>query len=159
MYLYRLNLLFFIVFFLFSTVGEGHSQGVVFEWETFQIRPDLALNVPVAAGPERKITFIPDGYSEISNILERNIDICPPDADRKSETKWNRFNFRHLTLTFSRYATGQFEGRKTGLLDDKQSKWDTIKSLPATFLHSPSQETFESLGRIFEPELKLGIEF
>jgi hypothetical protein len=156
----RLNhptLIFFI--FLFFTVSTGYSHGNVFEWEPFSIRSDLALNVPPAAGPERKITFITDGHSEISDILERDADIYVFDADSKSETKWKRFNFRHFILTFSHFATNQREREITGPLSGKQSKWDTIKSLPMTFLHSPSQDTFESIGRIFEPEFNLGVEF
>jgi len=31
--------------------------------------------------------------------------------------------------------------------------------LPTIFLHSPYQDTFESIGKIFEPEVNLGIEF
>ena len=157
MRLNHLTLIFFI--FLFFTASTGHSQGNVFDWEPFSIRSDLALNVPPAAGPERKITFMPDRQYETSDILERDAEIYVSDEDSKSETKWNRFNFRNLILTFSHFTTNPHEREITGPLSGKQSKWDTIKSLPMTFLNSPSQDTFESIGRIFEPEFKLGVEF
>jgi hypothetical protein len=34
-----------------------------------------------------------------------------------------------------------------------------IKSLPSMFMNSPYRDTFESLGKIFEPQVNLSIEF
>lgn len=150
----------FIIVFLFFTMGVGRSQGTVLEWEPFKMRADLALSISVVAPLENKITFIPDGSSEIRDIGDfRDSYLSTLDTDRKSEANWNRFNLRYLTLTFSHCATGQFEREMTGLFSNEGNKRDTIKSLPATFLHSPYQDTFESIGKIFEPQVNLGIEF
>ena len=135
--LHRLNLSClssFIIVFLFLTMGAGHSQGTVLEWEPFKMRADLALSISVVAPLENKITFIPDGSSEIRDIRDSYLSIL--DTDRKSGTNWNLVNFRYLILTFSHCATGQFERDMTRLFSNEGNKWDTIKSLPATFLHS-----------------------
>ena len=158
--LHRLNLFClssFIIVFLFLTMDAGRSQGTVFEWEPFKMRSDLVLSIPVVAPLENKITFIPDGSSEIRDIRDSYLSIL--DTDRKSETSWNRFNFRYLTLTFSHCAAGQFERDMTRLFSNEGNKWNTLKSLPATFLRSPYRDTFESIGKIFEPQVNLGIEF
>jgi hypothetical protein len=42
---------------------------------------------------------------------------------------------------------------------DNNDRLNAIKSLPSLFLDSHYQDTFESIGRIFEPQLNLGIEF
>jgi len=42
---------------------------------------------------------------------------------------------------------------------NESEKLNTIKSLPSVFLNSPYRDTFESLGKIFEPQVNLSIEF
>ena len=157
MRLHHLNLL--LIISLFFTVNAKRSYGTVLEWEPFKMRSDLALSIPVVP-LENKIAFMPDGSSEIRDIEDiRNSYLSILDTDKKSETNWNRFNFRYLTLTLSHCAAGQFDRDMARLFSDEQNKWDTIKSLPATFLHSPYGDTFESIGKIFEPQVNLGIEF
>jgi hypothetical protein len=163
MRLHRLNLFFlssFIIVFLLLTIGSGRSQGAVLEWEPFKMRSDLALSISVVAPLGNKIIFMPDVFSEILDIGDfRDSYLSTLDTDRKSEVSWNRFNLRYLTLTFSHCATGQFERDMTGLFSNEGNKWGTIKSLPATFLHAQYRDTFESIGKIFEPQVNLGIEF
>ena len=151
MRLHRLILLFIIIFF---TVSAGRSYGTILEWEPFKIRADLALSIPVVPLKDKIIFIPPDEFSEI-----RDSYLFTLDTDRKSDTNWNRFNFRSLTFTFSHCEVGQFDRNMTRLLGNEQDKWNTIKSLPTIFLHSPYQDTFESIGRIFEPQVNLGIEF
>jgi len=158
MRLHHLNLL--LIIFLFFTVNAERSYGTVLEWKPFKMRADLALSVSAVTPLENKINFMPDGSSEILDIEDfMDSYLSTLDTDRKSEANWNRFNLRYLTLTFSHYATGQFERDMTELFSNEGNKWDTIKSLPTIFLHSPYQDTFESIGKIFEPQINLRIDF
>jgi hypothetical protein len=42
---------------------------------------------------------------------------------------------------------------------DENEKLNAIKSLPSTFLTSPYRDSLEAIGKIFEPQLNLSIEF
>ncbi len=45
------------------------------------------------------------------------------------------------------------------LTGSESDKLNAIKSLPSMFLNSSYRDTFESLGKIFEPQVNLSIEF
>ena len=151
MRLHCLNLL--LIIFLFFTVNTKLSYGTILEWEPFRVRTDLALNIPMVEQENEKNT----GSVQDESPGMRDGHLFTLDTNRKEETKWNRFNLPYLTLTFSRCAVGQLD--MTRSLSNGQNKWNTIKSLPSTFLHSPYGDTFESLGKVFEPQVNLGIEF
>ena len=124
----------------------------MFEWEPFKIRPDLALNIPIIELENKEISISPDEIYEI-----RDNDLF--ETDKINSTSRDHFNLQRFIFTFSQCKVGKSDRDITRLFSKDHGKWDTIKSFPSLFLHSPYQDTFGSIGRIFEPQVNLGIKF
>ena len=83
----------------------------------------------------------------------------PKDKDRRDDASWNVFKYRHMKIFISHIETEQnaTDGRHTQ--GDKITKFSQIISLPTTLFTSPYKDSMETVGKIFEPQINLGIEF
>ena len=140
------------LFILMSTINS-HSAGFIAEWEPFKTKQELGLYT-VDVGPD-KMLFLKDKYTKMGNgtAIERDA------ADRKDDSEWNVFKFRRFSISFSRTMIDQIQQDVNKKSGDGSDKLQAIKALPSSFLTSPSRDTFESIGKIFEPQVNLSIEF
>jgi hypothetical protein len=153
--IYNSKSLWFISIFLFilmSTIN-GHSAGFIAEWEPFKTKRELSLSV-VDVGPD-KMLFLKDEYTKMGNgnAIERDA------AERKDDSAWNVFKFRSVSISFSRTMIEQMQQDVNKKSGDGNDKLQAIKALPSSFLTSPYRDSFQSIGKIFEPQVNLSIEF
>ena len=145
----------FMSIFLFILISaiNGHSAGLITEWEPFKTKRELDLYA-VVVSPD-KILFSKDEYPKmgIGIAVERGA------ADRKDDSSWNVFKFRKLSVSLSRTELDQMQKDINQKSGDENEKLNAIKSLPSTFLTSPYRDSLEAIGKIFEPQLNLSIEF
>jgi hypothetical protein len=80
-------------------------------------------------------------------------------AERKNDTPLNVLRFHNFSISFSRTLIDQLQADGRQASESGSDKLYAIKSLPSMFLNSPYKDTFESLGKIFEPQVNLSIEF
>ena len=142
-----------IFLFILISVINGHSAGLITEWEPFKTKRELDLYA-VVVSPD-KILFSKDEYPKMGNgiAVERGA------ADRKDDSSWNVFKFRKLSISLSRTEMDQMQKDINQISGDENEKLNAIKSLPSTFLTSPYRDSLEAIGKIFEPQLNLSIEF
>jgi hypothetical protein len=135
------------------TTINGHSAGIITEWEPFKTKQELDL---FAVDVSLKKNFLSkDNYSKMDDSIEYKLDTM----DKKDGSPWNILKFHGFSISFSRAVMDQIhidmnEKSKTGF-----DKVDAIKSLPSTFINAPYDDTVESIGKIFEPQVNLRIEF
>lgn len=153
--IYNSKCLWFISIFLFVLMNtiNGHSAGFIAEWEPFKTKQELDLYA-VNVSPN-KIFLSKDNYSNTDNGVDHKLYT----VDKKNDSPWNVLKFHGFSITFSRAVMDQIhidmnEKSKTGF-----DKVDAIKSLPSTFINAPYEDTVESIGKIFEPQVNLRIEF
>jgi len=79
--------------------------------------------------------------------------------DRNYEGSWNILKYHNVKISISHTETDQKAHDISQIKSDDDTKLNAIKSLPNSFLSSQYRDTFQSIGKIFEPEVKLGIEF
>lgn len=135
-------------------LSEGQTAGMSFDWEPFQARVDLKLHAP---------SGIPGFNGPFSSVEHSSIRASIKEETKlsyvKSERNLDIYKHGRMRLYLSHVVVDQnnIEVRKP--ITDANEKFNTIKSLPSMFLNSQYRDTFESVGKIFEPQLNLGIEF
>jgi hypothetical protein len=141
----------FLVVFVSSV--DGNASGVISAWEPFRAKTELASYV---SGIDADI--IPSSRDELAE-MDRITSIYHETADIKYESPPNGFRIHNVTISFSRVLMDQMKLDIRQSTGNESEKLNTIKSLPSMFLNSPYRESFESLGKIFEPQVNLSIEF
>ena len=141
-----------IFLIVLMSATNSHSAGFIVDWEPFQTKGDLGLYA-VHVVPD-KMLFL-DEYTKTGNgsAFERDA------AERRDDSPWNVFRFRHVSISFSHTVIDQIQKDVNNKAGDGSDKVQAIKALPSTFLISPYRDTFESVGKIFEPQINLSIEF
>jgi hypothetical protein len=137
--------------FLITGIAEGQTTGMVFEWEPHQTMTDLGLHA-VFGIPERNGLVLPDEFQGTEGEKIRASDV-------KNERNLDIYRHRNIRLYLSNLVVDRNDTdvrQPLGNVDDKINK---IKSIPSMFFNSQYRDTLESMGRIFEPQLNLGIEF
>ena len=156
--LYSLKYAWLIYLFLLIVLSavEGVASGMNGTWEPFKTRTELGsyvVDVDNDRIPSARDEFIQD--DKIISSIDRDRDT----AERKDDSSLNVLRFHNVSISFSRALIDQLQ------VDIRQSsgsgvdKLYAIKSLPSTFLNSSYRDTFQSLGKIFEPQVNLSIEF
>ncbi|MEN6320310.1 MAG: hypothetical protein ABFD82_16350 [Syntrophaceae bacterium] len=145
----------FISIFLFVLMNaiNGHSAGFIAEWKPFKAKQELGLYA-VDVSLDR-ILFSNDNYLKMDNGIEHGIDT----VDKKDDSSWNVLKFHSVSISFSHAVIEQKQIDMNQKSKDGFNKADAIKSLPTTFLDAPYGNTIESIGKIFEPQVNLRIEF
>jgi len=145
---------FFLILLVTVTILHGQAFGMDFDWKRFQTRNDLRLYVPSAES--ERIGLLPtDELSAIRDIFKEK----GGDLDLKDEELPAIFKYGKIKLYLSSLVMDQRNIDIHHPLDNGSGKFDAVKSLPTMFLNFQYRDTFESFGRIFEPQLNLGIEF
>jgi hypothetical protein len=143
----------FMFLLILVSVVDSNASGMISAWEPFKTRTELGSH---AAGVEAD-RFLPsrDEFNETDKIILVDLD----SADRKNDSPLNVLRFHNLSISFSRTLIDklQVDGRQTS--GSGNDKLYAIKTLPSVFLNSSYRDTFESLGKIFEPQVNLSIEF
>lgn len=148
--------LMYLFIWLVVTAVEANASGMNGTWEPFKTKTELGSQVVGVDNdriPSARDEFIQD--DKIISSIDRDRDT----AERGDDSSLNVVRFHNVSISFSRALIDQMQ------VDIRQSsgsgvdKLYAIKSLPSTFLNSSYRDTFQSLGKIFEPQVNLSIEF
>jgi hypothetical protein len=144
-----------IYLFLLILVGgaDGNASGMIGAWEPFKAQKELETYVSGVNSD-----MIPSSRDELVQ-MDKIISIYGEPADRKEGISLNTLRFHNVTISFSRVLMDQMKVDIRQQTGNESEKLNTIKSLPSMFVNSPYRDTFESLGKIFEPQVNLSIEF
>ncbi|MGO9137155.1 MAG: hypothetical protein ACLP9S_00690 [Syntrophales bacterium] len=145
-----------ICLFLLIAVSavDGNASGMIAAWEPFKTNTELGSYL-VGVDTDR----IPSVRRDELIQPNENIPIQRDTAARKTDSSLNVLRFHNVSVSLSRALLDQMQ------VDIRQSsgsdvdKLTAIKSLPSMFLNSSYRDNFESLGKIFEPQVNLSIEF
>jgi hypothetical protein len=147
--------LIYLFILILVTAVEGNASGMIGAWEPFKTKTELGL---YATGvDDDRMPSAWDEFIQDDKII--SIDRDRNTAERKDDSYLNVLRFHNVSISFSRAVLDQLQ------VDIRQSsgsgvdKLYEIKSLPSTFLNSSYRDTFQSLGKIFEPQVNLSIEF
>jgi hypothetical protein len=142
-----------IVLILFVSVANGHTAGIMTEWEPFKIKSELGLHA--VGGGADTILFSREEINKMGSVIYIERDTIA----RKDDSSWNVIKFRNIRISFTHAMVEQIQRDVKKTSGDESDKLSAIKSLPATLLVPTNRESIESLGKIFEPQVNLGIEF
>jgi hypothetical protein len=142
-----------IVLLLFVSVANGHTAGIMTEWEPFKIKSELGLHA-AGVGADT-ILFSREEINKIGSAMnsERATTV------RKDDSSWNVIKFRNVRISFTNTMVEQIQRDVKKTSGDGSDKLNSIKSLPDTLFAPTYRESIESIGKIFEPQVNLGIEF
>jgi hypothetical protein len=118
--------------------------------ETFIVKQEFALGIETD-----KTLFSKDEFFKTGNIIAIDSDT----VDKTRDGSWTILKFHNVKISISHTDTDQKQIDISQIQGDDNTKLNAIKSLPTSFLTSQYRDTFQSIGKIFEPEVKLGIEF
>jgi hypothetical protein len=96
-----------------------------------------------------------DEFTQTDKIISIDRDT----AERKDDSSLNILRFHNVSISFSRTLLDQLQVDARQASGSGSDKLYAVKSLPSMFLNSSYRDTFESLGKIFEPQVNLSIEF
>ena len=142
-----------IVLLLFVSAADGHTAGIMTEWEPFKIKSELGLHA--VGGGADTILFSREEMSKMGSAMNIERDTTV----RKDDGSWNVIKFRNVRISFTNTMVEQIQIDVKKTSGDGSDKLNSIKSLPATLLSPTYRESIESIGKIFEPQVNLGIEF
>jgi len=145
--------LMYMFLLIIVSVVDSNASGMISAWEPFKTKTELG---PHAAGVDAD-RFLPsrDEFTETDKIISMDRD----SADRKNDSPLNVLRYHNFSISFSRTLIDQLQVDGRQASGSGSDKLYAIKTLPSMFLNSPYRDTFESLGKIFEPQVNLSIEF
>jgi hypothetical protein len=157
---YIINKLPFILTVLISLIlanaVEAESSDTLFNWTPIEVRRDLA---PDFKGKEINRKLIEDPLHFLKIDGEDKSQKESVAVGEKKDASWNEFNLWYFKIYLSTITESQGRVHWSERYVKKENKLEMIKSLPSMFQTAPSRETLESMGKIIEPEIKLGITF
>jgi hypothetical protein len=118
--------------------------------EKFTVKTEFASGIELD-----KTLFSKDEFSKTGNTLAIESDTM----DKTHDGSWTILKLHNVKISISHTETEQKQLDVHQIQGDDSTKLNAIKSLPTSFLTSQYRDTFQSIGKIFEPEVKLGIEF
>ena len=138
---------------IFTGGAEGDASGMVGSWEPFVAQKELGSLVPGAVDTN----MISSPRDELMK-MDRN-SLVGDAEDKKEEGHLNSGKSHRVTISFSHVMMEQMKVDIRQQTGSENDKLNTLKNLPSTFLNSSYKDTFESLGKVFEPQVNLGIQF
>jgi len=117
---------------------------------TFIVKQEFASGIETD-----KTLFSKDEFFKTGNITAIDSDT----VDKTRDGSWTLLKFHNVKISISHTETEQKQPDMHQIQSDDSTKFNAIKSLQTSFLTSQYRDTFQSIGKIFEPEVKLGIEF
>ncbi|MGZ6249282.1 MAG: hypothetical protein ACXWMC_06680 [Syntrophales bacterium] len=144
-----------IYLFLLIAVSavDGNASGMIAAWEPFKTNTELGSYL---VGVDADI--IPSARDEFIQT-DKIIPIERDTAERKNDSSLNVLRFHNVSVSFSRTLLDQMQVDIRQSSGNEVDKLSAIKSLPSMLVNSSYRDNFESLGKIFEPQLNLSIEF
>jgi hypothetical protein len=136
------------------SVGKCYAKGIVIEWSPFISKTELEL-LAVSVPFEREVPLGDDAMYK----KERAVPIEPNSTDEKNSDMQEVIKFHNVSISFSRMVVHQTHISALEPLGEGSDKLSEFKTLPSTFLTLPYRDALESIGRIFEPQVNLRIEF
>ena len=132
---------------------DGNGSGIISAWEPFKTKTELGS---YAVGVDADMILSSrDEFTRTDKIISMDRDT----ADRKDDRSLNILRFHNVSISFSRTLIDQLQVDGRQASGSGSDKLYEIKSIPSMFLNSSYRDTFESLGKIFEPQVNLSIEF
>jgi len=151
-----ITLLFLLFFSLHLPEKNGCAQDIFLSWEPFQTQTNLEPTVPTPGNNWGKPTFLPRDIKD-SARLPLSQDQWE-DSKQDQENTWGAISWSFFSLSLSTLSNMEPRRDISGT-ERERSRLEMIRSLTSDFSDMPSRKRFQSVGEIFEPELKLGIEF
>ncbi|MGZ6240471.1 MAG: hypothetical protein ACXWMF_11620 [Syntrophales bacterium] len=144
-----------IYLFLLIAVSavDGNASGMIAAWEPFKTNTELGSYL---VGVDADI--IPSARDEFIQT-DKIIPIERDTAERKNDSSLNVLRFHNVSVSFSRALLDQMQVDIRQSSGNEVDKLSAIKSLPSMLVNSSYRDNFESLGKIFEPQVNLSIEF
>lgn len=145
--------LIYLSLLIVASAVEGNASGMIATWEPFKTNAELGSYV-VGIDVDR-IPSARDEFLQTDKIIPLDLDT----AERKNDSSLNVLRFHNVSVSFSRTLLDQLQVDVRQASGSGVDKLYEIKSLPSMFINSSYRDTFESLGKIFEPQVNLNIEF
>ncbi|MCX5843729.1 MAG: hypothetical protein NT022_08265 [Deltaproteobacteria bacterium] len=146
----------FILFVLLLALVSGvksYAKGIIAEWEPFKTKTELELRLSNVSS-ERNVLPRDEFYEK-----DTAMPIETYAADKKNSSMGDILKFHNVSVSFSRMVIKhtQIDAQKPS--GEGSDTLHEIKALPSTFFTSPYRDRLESIGKIFEPQVNLKIEF
>jgi hypothetical protein len=145
--------LMYLFLLIVASAVDGNASGMIGAWEPFKTKTELGSYV-VGVDADR-IPSARDEFIQTDKIISMDRDT----AERKDDSSLNVVRFHNVRISFSRTLLDQLQVDGRQASGSGVDKLYAVKSLPSMFLNSSYRDTFESLGKIFEPQVNLSIEF
>ena len=149
----RYALLIYLFLLIAVSAVDGNASGMIAAWEPFKANTELGSYL-VGVDADR-IPSARDEFIQTDKIVPIERDI----AERKNDGSLNVLRFHNVSVSFSRTLLDQMQVDIRQSSGNEVDKLAAIKSLPSMLVNSSYRDNFESLGKIFEPQLNLSIEF
>jgi hypothetical protein len=134
--------------------GKCYANRIIAEWEPFKTKAELELRA-VSVPPTGENVLPRDEFYKTESAMR----IEPYPTDKKNSSVLDILKYHNISISFSRIIVQQTQIDAQKSSGEGSNKLNEFKSLPPTFFTSPYKDTFESMGRIFEPQVNLRIEF
>ncbi len=156
MKIHNLKYAWLLYLFLFIAVRpvEGDTLAATGAWEPFKARVELESHVGRSIDTDEMLS-VRDELTQTDKIII--MDQNP--AWRKDESSPNGLRVHNVTISFSRVMMDQMKVDIRQSTGNENEKLNSLKAVPSMFLNSSYRDAFESLGKIFEPQVNLSIEF
>jgi hypothetical protein len=149
----RYALLIYLFLLIAVSAVDGNASGMIAGWEPFKANTELGSYL-VGVDADR-IPSARDEFIQTDKIIPIERDI----AERRNDGSLNVLRFHNVSVSFSRTLLDQMQVDIRQSSGNEVDKLSAIKSLPSMLVNSSYRDNFESLGKIFEPQLNLSIEF
>jgi hypothetical protein len=139
------------------------AQDIFYNGEPFKTQTKLTPTAPAAAAPVPKNDFRKptDLLAPDRMATDFETRVLPEGKHDKKEKEdyWATYDLGIFALYLSTLRNRILEHDISGPMMSEKSRFEVMRSLTSDFSDLSSRERFQSIGEIFEPELKLGIEF
>jgi len=143
-----------VFLFVLMSGGKCYAKRIIAGWEPFTTKTELELR---AVSMPSETNILP--RDELYNT-ERVMRIEPYPSDTKNSDMQDILRYGNVSISLSRIVVQHSQiDAQTPRGEGSNNRLNEVKSLTSTFFTSPYKDTFESIGRIFEPQVNLRIEF
>lgn len=142
----------------------GFAQEIFFNWKPFQPQAELAPAADALLSPGSNLIkirpfFLPRDINDLYSLPTTPQFRKEEAGERGRNVQWAIYDRGVFSLSLSTLHKRIPERNISGTATNEINRWEMMRSLTTNFLDMPSRERFQYFGDIFEPELKLKIEF
>jgi predicted DNA-binding protein len=150
----RLKFLYAVLPSLLVFSSACPAAGFFLPERPFQVRADLVL---ATSGEQPMARAIRSDIERYLTEMDDYSGAVKPE-DEKRQGKRNELQYRSLRLSISRWRDWPVRKDAARLADEK-NPWEMMKNFTSGFGSAPDRDTLETMGKIFTPQIDLGIEF